>query len=573
MSSISERRAASWADLMAVFWVQQLFTLPVIYEHLGMGDELPHRRQPALLRQLSNEQLGQSSIVGRFLKSNSYHEEVSQEGRLTQLDSNTGRPQAMEVERLPSQQFAVGNMASTSSLNMGQMANALPDYRASNLGAPSFQQSIALQGDPRMYQYQTSPQFAGQSRTQHDQTFNQQYPIQLQQQRPSPPNYSQAQGFAVSHGQNQQQFSSYYGHPQPSPQGYAQYAQGPQGFPGGQSAYNPGYIQRISPSQLGGQMRQDSAYYYSQGTMPTGQYIQTSGPGLFALCSSVPKPHTILTRSDLSRQSSDSSMRPSAPRGPPRKPKQSGHALWVGNLPPGTHVADLKDHFSRDATKDIESVFLISKSNCAFVNYKTDSACSAAMARFHDSRFKGVRLVCRLRRGSAATSSGTPVGPSSGVRDPEASEQEEATARTTETAVQDSELEQYESSGPQAQSTEKVTEKFFVVKSLTVEDLDLSVRNGIWATQAHNEAGLNKAYEVSLSFQCFSMMITDIYFTDRRERVPDILRKQVRRVLRLRSYVFCYQRKCCSWHRSAGTSRDLCSKSWRHAEHYSHPCD
>lgn len=41
-------------------------------------------------------------------------------------------------------------------------------------------------------------------------------------------------------------------------------------------------------------------------------------------------------------------------------------------------------------------------------------------------------------------------------------------------------------------------DKFFVVKSLTVEDLELSVRNGIWATQSHNEEVLNKAYEVRL---------------------------------------------------------------------------
>lgn len=39
-------------------------------------------------------------------------------------------------------------------------------------------------------------------------------------------------------------------------------------------------------------------------------------------------------------------------------------------------------------------------------------------------------------------------------------------------------------------------EKFFVVKSLTVEDLETSVRTGQWATQAHNEEALNKAYKV-----------------------------------------------------------------------------
>jgi hypothetical protein len=40
-------------------------------------------------------------------------------------------------------------------------------------------------------------------------------------------------------------------------------------------------------------------------------------------------------------------------------------------------------------------------------------------------------------------------------------------------------------------------DKFFIVKSLTVEDLELSVRNGIWATQSHNEEVLNKAYKVA----------------------------------------------------------------------------
>ena len=45
--------------------------------------------------------------------------------------------------------------------------------------------------------------------------------------------------------------------------------------------------------------------------------------------------------------------------------------------------------------------------------------------------------------------------------------------------------------------TTKVPDKYFVLKSLTVEDMELSVRNSIWATQSHNEEALNKAYEVS----------------------------------------------------------------------------
>lgn len=196
----------------------------------------------------------------------------------------------------------------------------------------------------------------------------------------------------------------------------------------------------------------------------------------------------------------------STPRGPPRKPKQSGHALWVGNLPPGTTVIDLKDHFSRDATKDIESLFLISKSNCAFVNYRTEASCTAAMHRFHDSRFQGVRLVCRLRR-SPTPSSGVPTAPSAmtDARSPSAEH-----SKSPDIADEIEEGEEEQATKPQATdgmvdgevSTNRLPEKFFVVKSLTMQDLEQSVRTGIWATQSHNEEALNNAYEVRERSPC-----------------------------------------------------------------------
>jgi RNA recognition motif-containing protein len=177
----------------------------------------------------------------------------------------------------------------------------------------------------------------------------------------------------------------------------------------------------------------------------------------------------------------------SIPRGPPRKPKQSGHALWVGNLPSNTTVVELKDHFSKDATKDIASVFLISKSNCAFVNYRTEEACDAAVLRFNESIFKGLRLVCRQRK---SVSAGTPSGPAS-TADQKAgrrgSTANDALGKTdaTEDAT--------DSIAPRSQRSD---DRFFIVKSLTVQDLEQSVRNGIWATQTHNEAALSAAYEV-----------------------------------------------------------------------------
>ncbi|OMP84171.1 Cleavage and polyadenylation specificity factor CPSF30, partial [Diplodia seriata] len=195
----------------------------------------------------------------------------------------------------------------------------------------------------------------------------------------------------------------------------------------------------------------------------------------------------------------------SLPRGPPRKPRQSGHALWVGNLPPGTTVVDLKDHFSREASKDIESLFLISKSNCAFVNYKTEASCTAAMHRFHDSRFHGVRLVCRLRR-SAAPASGVPTGPSAMSVPRQRSQSPERSASPHppdpvtsdgDTIVETEEKRPFDGEPREDGPPAKVAEKFFVVKSLTLQDLELSVRNGIWATQSHNEDALNKAYDTA----------------------------------------------------------------------------
>jgi len=54
---------------------------------------------------------------------------------------------------------------------------------------------------------------------------------------------------------------------------------------------------------------------------------------------------------------------------------------------------------------------------------------------------------------------------------------------------------------------ERLPERFFIVKSLTMQDLGASVRDGIWATQSHNEQGLNKAFEVS-PYYCIRDMIS-----------------------------------------------------------------
>lgn len=121
------------------------------------------------------------------------------------------------------------------------------------------------------------------------------------------------------------------------------------------------------------------------------------------------------------------------------------------------------------------------------------------MTRFHDSRFGGVRLVCRLRRGSSPASA-TPAPGQMLASQPSATH----ASLSDESAI----VEPNQSSEEQENRTTNesdlpvVPEKYFVVKSLTTEDLERSLQTGIWATQAHNETTLNKAFKVSHFFLC-----------------------------------------------------------------------
>ena len=128
------------------------------------------------------------------------------------------------------------------------------------------------------------------------------------------------------------------------------------------------------------------------------------------------------------------------------------------------------------------------------------------MNRFHDSRFHGVRLVCRLRRGSTTT-----LPAANGVDETPSPNQSADTAETQSGNVPPADPESpvivgkpqavnglgvttdESEASPSVEAT-KVPEKYFIIKSLTGQDLEASVRNGTWATQSHNETGLSRAY-------------------------------------------------------------------------------
>ncbi|KAK3720819.1 hypothetical protein LTR37_003482 [Vermiconidia calcicola] len=201
------------------------------------------------------------------------------------------------------------------------------------------------------------------------------------------------------------------------------------------------------------------------------------------------------------------------PRGPPRKPSRSGHAIWVGNLPPNTCVLRLKDHFSNGCTAEIESVFLMARSNCAFVNYRDEASCTSAQSRFHGSNVDGNLVVCRIRKDAPTKGdvllTTSPQHPGSLPTSP-----------TSRSVVSTPEvvLPVIVGSSPSPELTPpvakaKVLEKFIVLKSLTVQDLEASVRQRTWTTQPQNVAILNKAFgEAETLYLIFSANKSGEYF-------------------------------------------------------------
>ncbi|RSM16538.1 hypothetical protein BHE90_006731 [Fusarium euwallaceae] len=348
--------------------------------------------------------------------------------------------------------------------NMGPMGNALPPvaYRPGQYPHGNQQRYNPTSSPPMMQQM---PQFTG---------------------HPSMP--VAAQGYYLQQPQMQQ----YYG------------GQMPQAQPG--STMAPRQNITYYPNQMM-MSPQQSAYYYA----PAPQYQPSAHPVPNAMVAGhymsgnpgTNDPRAMMQTTETSgnhpqppKQGQDASeRRQSAVRGPPRKPRQSGHAIWIGNLPPQTDLMSLVHHVCKE-TAGLESLFLISKSNCAFANFKDEETCSAAQQKLHDSKFQSVRLVSRLRKSTVEGAAGVtaPTGPSV------------ATTMKTD-QVSDATPTQSESPNPAAEPTtttpkaEPVGEttpqkdKFFILKSLTVEDLELSVRTGIWATQAHNEDALNTAFQ------------------------------------------------------------------------------
>ncbi|KAJ3313520.1 hypothetical protein HDU93_004891 [Gonapodya sp. JEL0774] len=72
-------------------------------------------------------------------------------------------------------------------------------------------------------------------------------------------------------------------------------------------------------------------------------------------------------------------------------------SVWVGNVPPDTSSQELYNFFS---DIDVESIYVVPKSRCAFINLYTEEQVIDLVRRYHESVFRNGRILLRPQKES-----------------------------------------------------------------------------------------------------------------------------------------------------------------------------
>lgn len=253
----------------------------------------------------------------------------------------------------------------------------------------------------------------------------------------------------------------------------------------------------------------------------------------------------------------------------PQQGPRSDFVLWCGNVPQDATVEELWEVFSRltpevyrewlaspeaqeqvDEGSDAEieghgvlSIFIISRSNCAFVNYASPAHLDRAVKYFHGKQVRPhdprcPKLVCRVRKKDDEAQAGVAGQRGRGIhvawlkqqRELERAQKQSGTVQasggvaalddasqhsseplspprkdSTQAAAGFTSAGSYSSSGSASYTSTNSSlfqhpafrHRFFILKSLRSDDLDRSIETGYWATQPHNENVLDQAYRNS----------------------------------------------------------------------------
>ncbi|KAF9815959.1 hypothetical protein IEO21_04286 [Rhodonia placenta] len=297
--------------------------------------------------------------------------------------------------------------------------------------------------------------------------------------------------------------------------------------------------------------------------LPPPQFSRAPSPGSSARTRQQQKqPEAGVTTPSGTRPAAERSRRPHHPQPPAQR---SEWVMWVGNVPSDTTHDELWRFLNQEPSAGtaagpssaaagvdavwggVLSIFLISRSNCAFVNFQSETHLLAAIRHFNGQPLRPgdprcPRLVCRVRareddvkagvggqRGAglhvrwirdqkekareAARAGQEPRSPTSSdaLTTPSSSPSDAAPLLASLSLGSDDEsgrrhrgrpAPHSSSSGSYASTSSSILmqyfpKRFFILKSLTQKDLDISVEKGLWATQRHNEGTLDQAFRTS----------------------------------------------------------------------------
>lgn len=200
----------------------------------------------------------------------------------------------------------------------------------------------------------------------------------------------------------------------------------------------------------------------------------------------------------------------------PQPPTHSPFAMWCGNVPSDCTEGEIFTFFTTrtspssdpDVNTDtdfdlnvpgVESIHLISRSNCCFVNYRSDIHLQHAIATTNGSSLRPddwrLRpLVCRVRKGDDdSTKSGVGAQRLGGLHLSYVADKqntspvvEDKKRLSAAEKMSEKESRSWSNSTTSSFLSQHFPTRYFVLKAKNEHDLQISVETGLWTTQLHN---------------------------------------------------------------------------------------
>ncbi|KIW34673.1 hypothetical protein, variant 1 [Cladophialophora immunda] len=185
---------------------------------------------------------------------------------------------------------------------------------------------------------------------------------------------------------------------------------------------------------------------------------------------------------------------------PPRRPNthtsryQGEFALWVGNIPPNTTIMSLRDYFSEPSPWDLLSVSYNPDARYAFVNFSAESARLSAIRQAASRLFEGRRLDCRIRHESRGRSTKVNYGlNNNGNKGLHSRSGPICCDRAKSLRSKVEEFAHF----PEAERSSWGKEKYFILKSFSLEALYQSLETGRWHVPKRHVERLNHAFQTA----------------------------------------------------------------------------